>query len=458
LPSPKERQPLGNITNFVQKLEYSEQLQSDKQVNFEDQKEIFDVSDDSRLTHLSVISSQTEPKKSPERRTMRFPIEANRRNLTWIVFNSEPQEHFVTLLNKLNKPMKLTCLIQNDNQDEFSFSKNLNFGEDDHDHHPGCGKVLDITIGAQCKRDIFVKYQPSNLGESEANLVLKPHGIARDKKTLKSKVQLKAYHFESYKVAIVCNEQPLTKPVLFVEETSLKILVKNEGHCSIFCKIIHAKSKHNFVLNRGQEKRLKIGLTTDLLSQPEDLTIFYGPEIARQIFKSTGEGAESSFLRGEDFKGYFDGDACSLLSEYRLSLAPLRFGAGIKGKIADSWFAGTPVITTPIGAESMGWNLDSNSESPFGGVVTNCGSTFNAATAKLFTQRDEWQVAKEHGSQYVSQNYNLTINLNDFACILDDALHSLSSLRNDNWVGRVIMSEKYRASEYLSKYIQAKNK
>ena len=98
--------------------------------------------------------------------------------------------------------MKLTCLIQNDNQDEFSFSKNLNFGEDDHDHHPGCVKVLDITIGAQCKRDIFVKYQPSNLGESEANLVLKPHGIARDKKTLKSKVQLKAYHFESYKVAI----------------------------------------------------------------------------------------------------------------------------------------------------------------------------------------------------------------------------------------------------------------
>ena len=62
------------------------------------------------------------------------------------------------------------------------------------------------------------------------------------------------------------------------------------------------------MLNRGQEKRLKIGLTTDLLSQPEDLTIFYGPEIARQIFKSTAEGAESSFLRGEDFKGYFDGE------------------------------------------------------------------------------------------------------------------------------------------------------
>ena len=58
----------------MQKLEYSEQLQSEKQVNFEDQKEVFDVSDDSKLTHLSVISSQTEPKKSPERRTMRYKL------------------------------------------------------------------------------------------------------------------------------------------------------------------------------------------------------------------------------------------------------------------------------------------------------------------------------------------------------------------------------------------------
>ena len=59
----------------MQKLEYSEQLQSEKQVNFEDQKEVFDISDDSKLTHLSVISSQTEPKKSLERRTIRYKFE-----------------------------------------------------------------------------------------------------------------------------------------------------------------------------------------------------------------------------------------------------------------------------------------------------------------------------------------------------------------------------------------------
>lgn len=34
-------------------------------------------------------------------------------------------------------------------------------------------------------------------------------------------------------------------------------------------------------------------------------------------------------------------------------LAPLRYGAGIKGKIVDSWVNNLPVITTPIGAEGL---------------------------------------------------------------------------------------------------------
>ena len=41
------------------------------------------------------------------------------------------------------------------------------------------------------------------------------------------------------------------------------------------------------------------------------------------------------------------------MQQYRICLAPLRFGAGLKGKIVDSWAHGTPVCTTPIGAEGM---------------------------------------------------------------------------------------------------------
>ena len=34
-------------------------------------------------------------------------------------------------------------------------------------------------------------------------------------------------------------------------------------------------------------------------------------------------------------------------------LAPLRFGAGLKGKIVDGWIHGLPCVTTPIGSEGL---------------------------------------------------------------------------------------------------------
>jgi hypothetical protein len=45
-------------------------------------------------------------------------------------------------------------------------------------------------------------------------------------------------------------------------------------------------------------------------------------------------------------------------------LAPLRFGAGIKGKIVDAWANGLPVVTTPVGAEGMVPGLDAMWGSP----------------------------------------------------------------------------------------------
>jgi glycosyltransferase involved in cell wall biosynthesis len=46
-------------------------------------------------------------------------------------------------------------------------------------------------------------------------------------------------------------------------------------------------------------------------------------------------------------------DALQVMEDARVALAPLRFGAGIKGKLADAMLCGTPSVTTPIGAEGM---------------------------------------------------------------------------------------------------------
>ena len=43
----------------------------------------------------------------------------------------------------------------------------------------------------------------------------------------------------------------------------------------------------------------------------------------------------------------------STIENYKVLLAPLRFGAGIKGKFIDAMLTGTPSITTTIGAEGI---------------------------------------------------------------------------------------------------------
>jgi hypothetical protein len=57
---------------------------------------------------------------------------------------------------------------------------------------------------------------------------------------------------------------------------------------------------------------------------------------------------------------YLRGHAASLdvLDSYRVCLAPLRFGAGLKGKVVESWRRGLPVCTTSVGAlptQRNGW-------------------------------------------------------------------------------------------------------
>ena len=121
-------------------------------------------------------------------------------------------------------------------------------------------------------------------------------------------MQLQAYAFASPKLNIAINEKPLTS-VMHLEDKILKIKVTNEGQCAAFFKLAVRHStlaKHQFVLNKGQERRLKMNLS----GKVTDLAIFYGPEAARQIFKSSSANTikDNSFLLGEDFKCYFDGE------------------------------------------------------------------------------------------------------------------------------------------------------
>ena len=86
----------------------------------------------------------------------------------------------------------------------------------------------------------------------------------------------------------------------------------------------------------------------------------------------------------------------------------IRYGAGVKGKIADAWYSGTPVVTSPIGAEGMGWppsKIDVGSL--WGGACVNSLEEMISRTASLYSDIWEWEKSQRVG-------YDLLRNLFDY--------------------------------------------
>jgi glycosyltransferase involved in cell wall biosynthesis len=76
----------------------------------------------------------------------------------------------------------------------------------------------------------------------------------------------------------------------------------------------------------------------------------YGAYPSQKVFEL------NNLKQGFIIKGRAD-KAIEVMYKTRVCLAPLRFGAGLKGKLTDAMTAGTPSVTTSIGAEAMHGDL-----------------------------------------------------------------------------------------------------
>lgn len=88
----------------------------------------------------------------------------------------------------------------------------------------------------------------------------------------------------------------------------------------------------------------------------------YGSDFPEELYKISAQ------LKSEGIRLMGRLESLEEIGKYIGMLAPLRFGAGIKGKIVDSWFYHTPAITTPIGSEGL--FLESSDESASYSQVT----------------------------------------------------------------------------------------
>lgn len=136
----------------------------------------------------------------------------------------------------------------------------------------------------------------------------------------------------------------------------------------------------------------------------------------------------------------------------RVLLAPIRFGAGIKGKLLESMEYGTPSVTTSIGAEAMHDNL------PWNGFITYDYSDFIGKAVELYSNQEVWGQAVKNGYEIIQQKFMFSIYKSKFLEILYHLKNNLESHRNDNFIGQMLQFHTMRSTEFMSRWIEEKNK
>ncbi|VVN66864.1 hypothetical protein PS712_00155 [Pseudomonas fluorescens] len=145
-------------------------------------------------------------------------------------------------------------------------------------------------------------------------------------------------------------------------------------------------------------------------------------------------------------------DALKVMSAARICLAPLRFGAGIKGKIVDAMLTGTPNVTTPMGAEAM------NGHEPWPGAVTRTARDFADQAVQLHNDKTLWLQAQANAQTLLASRYQQSLHGPALIQRLLDCQRDLASIRRDNFTGSMLRHHHHKSTQYMAQWIEAKNR
>lgn len=148
-------------------------------------------------------------------------------------------------------------------------------------------------------------------------------------------------------------------------------------------------------------------------------------------------------------EGWVEDAACTLANA-RVLLAPLRFGAGVKGKLLLAMKTGTPSVTTPIGAEGL-------NRTDWPGAVTDSDADFIAEAATLYVDKNAWLRAQNAGSACL-QAYRPADADDQLLAQLESLVSQLPEHRQTLYLQGVLWHHTLASTRYMSQWIEAKNR
>ena len=99
-------------------------------------------------------------------------------------------------------------------------------------------------------------------------------------------------------------------------------------------------------------------------------------------------------------QGYLSDEKLSLLyQKCRIAIAPLRFGAGVKGKIVEAAYNQIPIITTSIGAEGL-----DNTTDAF--IAEDDPVKMSNIICELYTNFSKLKIMSDSGKQFIENFFS----------------------------------------------------
>lgn len=145
-------------------------------------------------------------------------------------------------------------------------------------------------------------------------------------------------------------------------------------------------------------------------------------------------------------------NATEVVRTARVVLAPIRFGAGLKGKLVEAMQCGTPSVTSSIGAEAMNGRFDWN------GFIEDEAEEFAKKAVQLYQDKVIWNEAQNNGLELLDNRFAKSLFVNNFKGRIKELLLIIDAHRSNNFMGSILQHHTVNSTKYMSKWIEEKNK
>ncbi len=144
-------------------------------------------------------------------------------------------------------------------------------------------------------------------------------------------------------------------------------------------------------------------------------------------------------------------DAIATLAKHRVMIAPINFGAGMKGKFLDAMAAGLPSVTTPLGAEGFG------SDSEWPGAVHEDDQNIVESSIQLYIDEGLWSDAQRRGNRLLERSFSPQKHTINLLSKIKSSLLEVEVSRETDFVGEMLRFQNHGYHKYLSRWIELKN-